>query len=70
MYLIARNCELFNQAQTVSLVYVKLMGREIPHQDTNILFLFQAYPEYLICYQILKPDSNSDDGGSVDGITP
>ena len=34
------------------------------------MFMFQAYPEYLINYQIVKPDSNSDDGGSTDGVTP
>ena len=34
------------------------------------VYIFQAYPEYLINYQIVKPESNSDDGGSVDGATP
>ena len=38
---------------------------------SRLPLLTQAYPEYLICYQIVKPDSNSDDSsGASDCVNP
>ena len=52
--------------------YVVYRGEQVKQQfihtapkwtnNIHIHHLFQAYPEYLICYQIVKPEANSDEG--------
>ena len=39
--------------------------RKIVSRKTKLTYRFQSYPEYLVTYQIVKPDGSGEDADAV-----